>query len=52
MRLAVWTSVLMHPKGDNAFKSAKLKLPQVPNVKVAELTKLIKGLNQEQFARS
>jgi hypothetical protein len=36
---------------DNAFKSAKLKVPQVPNVKVAELTKLIKGLPQEQFAQ-
>ena len=36
---------------DNAFKSAKLKVPQVPNVKVAELTKLIKGLTQEQFAQ-
>ena len=36
---------------DNAFKSAKLKVPQVPNVKVAELTKSIKGLTQEQFAQ-
>lgn len=36
---------------DNAFKSAKLKVPQVPNVKVAELTKSIKGLPQEQFAQ-